>query len=202
MDCRFCRLEEISLLDDKTTFKCPYCGYSFQSSKAGILYDNMMKMPLSSWLLASILWFSAMLTGILLGLGFNSGSLNTTVLFLFLYGGSALLYGFSTSLDYMQALWLWVKTSFFFERKFLRFKAADFEEVKKEVQVLRKKKIISEMATGQSLDDSTGRFIDTDIRPGEKRTPKIAPSFLAGLYSIALAVLFAIVFNQIFPPLF
>ncbi len=200
MDCKFCKLEDIDLLDDNTTFRCSYCGYSFEVSKAGILYDKMMSMPLNSWLLASILWFAAMLTGILLGLGFNSGSLSTTIIFLFMYGVLALIFGFSTSLDYMQVIWLWFKTSFKSRGKFPWFKSADIEEIKKEVQKLRKKKIISEMATGQSID-LTGSFIDTDIRPGEKRIPKISPSFLAGLYTIILAGLFAIVFNQLFPAL-
>jgi len=195
MDCKFCKLENIKLMDDKTTFRCQYCGYSFEASKAAILYDKLMSMPLNSWLLASILWFSAMLTGILFGLGFTSGSLNTTVIFLFLYGAAAFIYGFSTSLDYMQGIWMWIKSTLRHGRR------ADFKEIKKEVQILRKKKIVSEMATGQSLDSLTGSFIDTDIRPGEKRVPKLAPSFLAGLYSIVLAALFLIVFNQIFPPL-
>ncbi|MHA1198285.1 MAG: hypothetical protein ACTSQF_02940 [Candidatus Heimdallarchaeaceae archaeon] len=203
MDCKFCKLEEIDLLDDKSTYRCAYCGYSFSVSRVGILYDKMMQMPLSSWLLASILWFAAMLTGILLGLGFNSGSLNTTIIFLFMYGVAALVYGFSTSLDLMQAVGLWIKSAFYIENKIPKVKKANrFEEIKKEVQILRKKKIISAMATGQSLDEETGRFIETDIRPGEKRVPKIAPSFLAGFYTVVLAGLFAIVFNQIFPPLF
>ena len=202
MDCKFCKLEDITLLDDKTTFRCPYCGYSFQVSRTSILYDKMMKMPLSSWLLASILWFAAMLTGILLGLGFNSGSLTTTILFLFMYGVAAFIYGFSTSLDYMQAIWLWIKSAFYVKSKIIRIRrAADFEEIKKKVQTLRKKKIISEMATGQAFDNLTGRFIETDIRPGEKRVPKISPSFLAGFYTILLAALFSIVFNTFFPPL-
>ncbi|MCE7743334.1 MAG: hypothetical protein GOP50_12860 [Candidatus Heimdallarchaeota archaeon] len=202
MDCKFCKLEEIDLLDDKSTFRCSYCGYSFSVSRAAIMYDKMMQMPLNSWLLASILWFAAMLTGILLGLGFNSGSLNTTIIFLFMYGVLTLIYGFSTSLDFIKAIGLWIKSSFYTKNKFFRVKAANFEEIKKEVQVLRKKKIISEMATGQSIDDSTGTFIDTDIRPGEKRIPKLAPSFLAGFYTVVLAGLFALIFNQIFPPLY
>ena len=195
MDCRFCKLEDIKLLDDKKTFRCQYCGYSFQVSRTGILYDKMMKMPLSSWLLASILWFAAMLTGILLGLGFNSGSLSTTILFLFLYGASAFIFGFSTSLDFIQTILLWFKDTISGK------KPADFDEVKKEIQIRRKKKIVSEMATGQALDGMTGRFIDTDIRPGEKRVPKISPSLLAGLYTLILGALFAIVFSKIFPPL-
>lgn len=202
MDCKFCKLENVDLMDDKTTFRCPYCGYSFEVSRFGILYDRMMQMPLNSWLLASILWFAAMLTGILLGLGFTSGSLTTSIIFLFLYGASALIYGFSTSLDYMQTIGLWIKTSFTNEEgKFSGFRPASMDEMKKEVQSIRKKKIISEMATGQAIDDLTGRFIETDIRPGEKRIPKLAPSFLAGLYTILLGGLFSIVFNVAFPPL-
>ena len=196
MDCKFCKLENIELMDDKTTFRCQYCGYSFEASKANIFYDKIMAMPLNSWLLASILWFSAMLTGILFGLGFTSGSLNTTIIFLFIYGASAFIYGFSTSLDYMQAIWRWIKSTLRHGRR------ADFDEIKKEVQILRKKKIISEMATGQSIESLTTKSsIDTDIRPGEKRVPKLAPSFLAGFYSILLAAMFLVVFNLIFPPL-
>ena len=196
MDCKFCKLENIELMDDKTTFRCQYCGYSFEASKANIFYDKIMTMPLNSWLLASILWFSAMLTGILFGLGFTSGSLNTTIIFLFIYGASAFIYGFSTSLDYMQAIWRWIKSTLRHGRR------ADFDEIKKEVQILRKKKIISEMATGQSIESLTTKSsIDTDIRPGEKRVPKLAPSFLAGFYSILLAAMFLVVFNLIFPPL-
>lgn len=191
MNCRFCKLTDIDLLEGGV-YKCPYCGYSFDVSKTGILYDKMMKMPLSSWLLASILWFSAILTGVLLGLGFTSSSLSTTILFLFIYGASALLYGFSTSLDMMQTLWLFTKYKFRRAKKSL-------DEVKIEMQALRKKKIVSQMATGQSLDESTGKFIDTDIRPGEKRTPAISPAFLAGLYTIGLGIFFTIIFNVVFP---
>ena len=194
MDCKFCKLEKIGLLEDGSTFKCSYCGYSFGSSKVGIFYDKMMQMPLNSWLLASILWFVAMLTGVLLGLGFNSSSLSTAILFLFIYGAAALLYGISTSLDMMQAYWLWIKN--LFTRNY-----SDFNEIKEDVQKLRKKKLISEMATGQALDEATGTFIETDIRPGEKRRPKISPSFLAGIYTIVLGVLFTIVFNVIFQPI-
>ena len=67
------------------------------------------------------------------------------------------------------------------------------------VQVKRKKKIVKEMATGQTIDEATGKAVDTDIRPGEKRVPKIAPSFLAGSYTIILAVLFVIIFTNVFP---
>jgi len=165
----------------------------------GILYDKMMQMPLSSWLLATILWFVAMLTGVLFGLGFNSQSLSTTVLFLFIYGGSSFLYGFSMSLDILQTVWLLIKINIVSLFK-ADVKPVNFQDVKKEVQSLRKKKIISGMATGQAVD-ATGGFIDTDIRPGEKRAPKIAPSFLAGLYTIVLAGAFVIIFNIIFPPL-
>jgi hypothetical protein len=193
MDCRFCKQEKIDYMEGGT-FKCSYCGYSFEVSRTGVLYDRMMQMPLSSWLLASILWFSAMLTGVLLGLGFNSSSLSTSILFLFIYGASAFLYGFSTSLDMMQTWWLFIKY------KFKRGQSKDLSEVKAEVQILRKKKIISEMATGQTLDESTGRFIETDIRPGEKRIPKISASFLAGLYTIVLGAFFSIIFNVVFPP--
>ncbi|MCG3225445.1 MAG: hypothetical protein H7645_00885 [Candidatus Heimdallarchaeota archaeon] len=193
MDCRFCKLENIKLLDDTTTFKCPYCGYAFQSSRTGILYDKMMQMPLSTWLLASILWFFAMLTGVAFGAGFNTASLSTTILFLFIYGGCAFLFGFSTSLDMLQTVWIW------FRNKITR-KSTSLEEVKEIVQELRKKKIVSEMATGQSLDESTGQAIETDIRPGEKRTPKISPSFLAGLYTLILGAAFVVVFNVFFPP--
>lgn len=200
MDCRFCKLENVDLMDDKASFRCPYCGYSFEVSRFGILYDKMMQMPLNSWLLASILWFAAMLTGILLGLGFNSGSLSTSIIFLFLYGAASLVYGFSTSLDFMQTIGLWFKSSFTNEEgKLSGFRPANFDKMKKKVQSLRKKKIVSEMATGQAIDDATGRFIETDIRPGEKRIPKLAPSFLAGLYTILLGALFSVVFNVVFP---
>lgn len=192
MNCRFCKLTDIDLLEGGV-YRCSYCGYSFDVSKTAVLYDKMMKMPLSSWLLASILWFSAILTGVLLGLGFTSSSLSTTILFLFIYGASAFLYGFSTSLDMMQTYWLFVKYK-------IRRVEKDLDEVKLEMQALKKKKIVSEMATGQSLDESTGKFIDTDIRPGEKRIPAIAPAFLAGLYTIGLAVFFTIIFNIVFPP--
>ncbi len=192
MDCRFCKLENIELMEGGV-YKCPYCGYSFDVSRAGIFYDKIMKMPLSSWLLASILWFSAILTGVLLGLGFTSGSLSTTILFLFIYGASAFLYGFSTSLDMMQTYWLFIKYKF-------RKAEKSLDDVKEEIQVLKKKKIVSEMATGQSLDETTGKFIDTDIRPGEKRIPKMAPAFLAGVYTIGLGILFTIIFNVVFPP--
>ena len=112
MDCKFCKLEHITLLEDNVTFRCPYCGYSFEVSRTNILYDKMMQMPLSSWLLASIIWFSAMLTGVLLGLGFNSSSLSTTILFLFIYGATAFLYGFSMSLDFFTAVWILIKRIF------------------------------------------------------------------------------------------
>ncbi|MHA1222881.1 MAG: hypothetical protein ACTSSG_00510 [Candidatus Heimdallarchaeaceae archaeon] len=194
MECKFCKLEDIDLQEDGITFVCPYCGYSFEVSKTGILYDKMMQMPLSSWLLASILWFSAMLTGVLMGLGFNSSSLSTTILFLYIYGASAFLYGGSTSLDFLTAVWLWTKKRF-------KRQGTSFEEVKKEVQELRKKKIVKEMATGQAIDEKTGKFIETDIRPGERKVPKIAPSFLAGTYTIILAAVFSIIFNTIFPAL-
>ncbi|MCG3259258.1 MAG: hypothetical protein H7644_05895 [Candidatus Heimdallarchaeota archaeon] len=192
MNCRFCKLTDIDLIEGGV-YKCSYCGYSFDVSRTAVLYDKMMKMPLSSWLLASILWFSAMLTGVLLGLGFTSSSLSTTILFLFIYGASAFLYGFSTSLDMMQTFWLFIKYRF-------RRKEKTLDDVKQEMQVLRKKKIVSEMATGQSLDEATGKFIDTDIRPGEKRIPAIAPAFLAGLYTIGLGIFFTIIFNIVFPP--
>ncbi len=194
MDCRFCKLEEILLLDDGVTYKCQFCGYAFEVSKAGILYDKMMQMPLASWLLASILWFSAMLTGVVFGLGFNSSSLSTTIIFLLIYGGSALLYGFAISMDYMSVTWRWTIGK-------ITRRSKSFEEIKDEVQQQRKKKIVSEMAAGQVIDDLTGRYIDTDIRPGEKRVAKIAPSFKAGLYTVILAVVFLIIFNFIFPPL-
>jgi hypothetical protein len=134
-----------------------------------------------------------MLTGVAFGAGFNTASLSTTILFLFIYGGSAFLYGFSTSLDMLQTVWLWL-------RKKITRQDATFAEVKEEVQELRKKKIVSEMATGQALDEATGEAIETDIRPGEKRIPKISPSFLAGLYTLILAAAFVIVFNVFFPP--
>lgn len=194
MDCKFCKLENIDYLE-RGAYKCSYCGYSFEVSRTSVFFDNMMKMPLSSWLLASILWFSAMLTGVLLGLGFNSGSLSTSILFLLIYGAAAFLYGFSTSLDMMQTLWLFTKY------KFKRKESRTLDEVKAEVQTIKKKKIISEMATGQTLDESTGKFIETDIRPGEKRIPKVASSFLAGLYTLILGIFFTIIFNVVFPPL-
>ena len=194
MDCRFCKLEGIDLLEDGTTFRCSYCGYSFEVSKGGILYDRMMKLPLSSWLLASIIWLGAMLTGVLFGLGFNSSSLSTTILFLYIYGASSFIYGLSMSLDFFSGVWIWIK-------RFFRREAIDWEEIKAEVQENRKKKIISEMATGQAVDKATGAVVDTDIRPGEKKVPIIAPSFLAGLYTIILAGIFSIIFIIAFPPL-
>ena len=194
MDCRFCKLENIALLEDGVTYKCQYCGYAFEVSRMGILYDRMMQMPLASWLLASIIWFSAMLTGVIFGLGFNSSSLSTTIIFLLIYGGSAFLYGFALSVDYLSVIWLWTKYR-------ITRKAKSFEEIMVIVQEEKKKKIVSEMAAGQAIDEVTGRHIDTDIRPGEKRVPKIAPSFKAGLYTVILAVVFLIIFNFIFPPL-
>ncbi len=193
MDCKFCKLENIDLLEDGITFKCSHCGYSFDVGKTAILYDKMMQMPLSSWLLASLLWFSAMVTGVLLGLGFSSASLSSTILFLFIYGASAFLYGISASIDFFSAIWIYIKGTFSKEK-------ISFDEAKNEVQVKRKEKIVSEMATGQVIDEATGKTVDTDIRPGEKRVPKIAPSFLAGIYTIVLAVLFVIVFTTFFPP--
>ncbi len=194
MDCKFCKLENIDLLDDGITFKCSYCGYSFDVGKTSILYDKMMQMPLSSWLLAAILWFSAMVTGVLLGLGFSSASLSSTILFLFIYGAAAFLYGISSSLDFFSVMGIYIKGRFSKEKN-------TFEESKVAVQVRRKEKIVREMATGQALDEATGKAVDTDIRPGEKRIPKIAPSFLAGGYTIILAVLFIIVFTNFFPPI-
>ena len=194
MDCKFCKLEDIDLLDDGITFKCSFCGYSFEVSKTAILYDKMMQMPLSSWLLASIIWFSAMLTGVLLGLGFSSTSLSTTILFLFIYGVSAFIYGMSTSLDFFSALWISFSSLFSKERMSLT-KAKDV------VQSKRKEKIVKEMATGTAIDEATGKAVDTDIRPGEKRIAKLAPSFLAGSYTIILGVIFIIVFTIAFPAL-
>ncbi len=194
MDCKFCKLEKIDLLEDGTTFKCSYCGYSFDVGKTAILYDRMMQMPLSSWMLAAILWFSAMVTGVLLGLGFSSASLTSTILFLFIYGASALLYGISASLDYFSASGKLIKGWFSKEK-------ITFEDAKLAVQAKRKVKLVKEMATGQALDESTGKTVDTDIRPGEKRVPKIAPSFLAGSYTIILALFFIVVFTNFFPPI-
>ena len=93
----------------------------------------------------------------------------------------------------LQTVWIW------FRNKITR-QQTTFKEVKEIVQELRKKKIVSEMATGQALDESTGQAIETDIRPGEKRIPKISPSFLAGLYTLILGAAFVIVFNVFFPP--
>ncbi|MCK4896147.1 MAG: hypothetical protein KAS47_05015 [Candidatus Heimdallarchaeota archaeon] len=194
MDCKFCKLEKIDLLEDGVTFKCSYCGYSFDVGKTAIFYDRMMQMPLSSWLLAAILWFSAMVTGVLLGLGFSSASLSSTILFLFIYGAAALMYGISASLDFFSASARYMKGWFSKEK-------ITFEDAKLAVQAKRKAKIVKEMATGQALDEATGRAVDTDIRPGEKRVPKIAPSFLAGSYTIILAVLFIVVFTSFFPPI-
>ena len=193
MDCKFCKLEKIDLLEGGITFKCSYCGYSFDVGKVAILYDKMMQMPLSSWLLAAILWFSAMVTGVLLGLGFSNQSLTSTILFLFIYGAAALLYGISAYLDFFSASAKFMVTKFSKEKM-------TFEEAKLAIQVKRKAKIVREMATGQSLDEATGKAVDTDIRPGEKRVAKVAPSFLAGIYTIALASLFIIVFTTFFPP--
>ncbi len=194
MDCKFCKLEKIDLLEDGATFKCSYCGYSFDVGKTAIFYDKMMQMPLSSWLLAAILWFSAMVTGVLLGLGFSSASLTSTILFLFIYGASALMYGISASLDFFSVIGKYIKGWFSKEK-------ITFEQAKIEVQAKRKQKIVKEMATGQALDEATGKTVDTDIRPGEKRVAKLAPSFLAGSYTIILAVLFIIVFSNFFPPI-
>jgi len=194
MNCRFCKLEDINLLEDGTTFRCSYCGYSFEVSRGGIFYDRMMKMPLSSWLLASIIWLGAMITGVLFGLGFTSASLSTTILFLFIYGAASFIYGISMSLDFFQGVWIWIKRLF-------KRESTNWKEIKVEVQELRKKKIVSEMATGQAVDEATGDVVDTDIRPGEKKVATIAPSFLAGFYTIALAAIFTIVYNLAFPPL-
>ena len=194
MDCKFCKLENIDLLEDGVTFKCSYCGYSFDVGKIAILYDKMMQMPLASWLLASLLWFSAMVTGVLLGLGFSSASLTSTILFLFIYGASAFLYGISASLDFFTVIGIFIKGWFSQEK-------VSFDEAKVIVQVRRKEKIVREMATGQAVDEATGKTVDTDIRPGEKRVPKLAPSFLAGGYTIILAVMFIIVFTVFFQPI-
>lgn len=194
MECRFCKLDNIDQLEDKQTYLCPYCGYSFRVSKAAVWYDNIVHLPMGSWLVASILWFSAMLTGVIFGLGFNSSSLKTTILFMYLYGISSLIYGLSVSLDYFSALWRYIK------RK-LRGEEISFDEVKHEVQKLRKEKIIKEMATGRAIDEATGKFIETDIRPGEKKVPKLAPSFLAGLWTIIVGIVFSIMYSVIFPPL-
>ena len=191
MDCRFCKLEDI-VHDEGLSYKCPYCGYSFSVSKMGVFYDNMMKMPLSSMLLASILWFSAMLTGVLFGLGFTSSSLQTTILFLFLYGGSAFVYGGSVSIDFFETI---MKYLF----QLIRGKKPIFKEVKKEVQISRKEKIVKEMTQGAAMAVDTKKHIDTDIRPGEKKTPKVAASFLAGLWTILLGIFFIIIFSNVFP---
>ena len=191
MDCRFCKLGDIGHIEGYE-YKCPYCGYSFTVSRMAMFYDNMMKMPLASWLLASILWFSAMLTGVLFGLGFTSSSLQTTLLFLFLYGGSAFIYGGSVSIDYFETVIKYLL-------KLIRGKRLNFEEVKKEVQISRKVKIVKEMSQGAAIEVETKKHIDTDIRPGEKKVPKIASSFLAGLWTILLATFFAIIFSNVFP---
>ncbi|MBY9002289.1 MAG: hypothetical protein KGD64_15320 [Candidatus Heimdallarchaeota archaeon] len=195
MDCKFCKLAHIDLLDDGITFKCSYCGYSFDVGKTAIFYDRMMQMPLASWLLASILWFSAMVTGVLLGLGFSSTSLSSTILFLFIYGAAAFLYGISSSLDFFSVVWIFIKGWF-------KKESISFAQGKEKVQSKRKEKIVREMATGQAIDDATGRAVDTDIRPSEKRVPKIAPSFLAGGYTLLLAGFFIIVFTRYFPGIF
>lgn len=191
MDCRFCKLEDIGHIEGYE-YKCPYCGYSFTVSRMAMFYDNMMKMPLASMLLASILWFSAMLTGVLFGLGFTSSSLQTTILFLFIYGGSAFIYGGSVSIDFFE-------TMFKYFLKLIRGKRPNFGEVKKEVQVSRKEKIVKEMTQGAVVEVDTKKHIVTDIRPGEKKIPKIANSFLAGLWSILLGTFFVIIFSNVFP---
>ncbi len=191
MDCRFCKLEDI-VHEEGLSYKCQYCGYSFSVSKMGVFYDNMMKMPLSSWLLASILWFSAMLTGVLFGLGFTSSSLQTTILFLFIYGGSAFLYGGSVSIDFFETMGKYLL-------KLISGKKPNFEEVKKEIQVSRKEKIVKEMSQGLAAEVGTKKHIVTDIRPGEKKIPKIASSFLAGLWTILLGTFFVIIFSNVFP---
>ena len=194
MECRFCKLDNIDQLEDKQTYHCPYCGYSFRVSKAAVWYDNIVHLPMGSWLVAAIIWFSAMLTGIVFGLGFNSSSLSTTILFLYLYGLSALIYGLSVSIDYFIAVWRWIK-------KRIRGEPTDFEQIKREVQKLRKEKIVKEMATGKAIDEATGKFIETDIRPGEKKVPKLATSFLAGTWTVLIAIIFSILYSVVFPPL-
>ena len=191
MDCRFCKLEDIGHIEGYE-YKCPYCGYSFKVSRMAMFYDNMMKMPLASMLLASILWFSAMLTGVLFGLGFTSSSLQTTILFLFIYGGSAFIYGGSVSIDFFE-------TMFKYFLKLIKGKRPNFEEVKKEVQVSRKEKIVKEMTQGAAVETDTKKHIVTDIRPGEKKVPKVAASFLAGLWTILLGTFFVIIFSNVFP---
>lgn len=191
MDCRFCKLEDIGHIEGYE-YRCPYCGYSFSVSRMAMFYDNMMKMPLSSWLLASILWFSAMLTGVLFGLGFTSSSLQTTILFLFIYGGSAFLYGGSVSIDFFETMGKYLL-------KLISGKRPNFEEVKNEVQVSRKEKIVKEMTQGLAAEVGTKKHIVTDIRPGEKKIPKIASSFLAGLWTILLGTFFVIIFSNVFP---
>ncbi len=189
MECRFCKLADIDRIE-KNVYRCPHCGYTFEASKWDEFYDTILHMPLASWLVASLIWLGAILTGILFGLGFNSRSLSTTTIFLYLYGLTAFLYGGSTSLDYFQSLWLWFKG-------FIKGQHPDFQEIQHRVQRIRKEKIAKKSTV--SVEATSGKHIETDIRPGEMKVPQLAPSFKAGLICLMIAIVFSIVYGNIFP---
>ncbi|MHA1304423.1 MAG: hypothetical protein ACTSPI_12060 [Candidatus Heimdallarchaeaceae archaeon] len=188
MECRFCKLADIENVE-KNLYRGSHCGYSFEVSKWDEFYDMILKMPLSSWLVASMLWFSAMLTGVLFGLGFNSTSLSTTTLFLYFYGITAFLYGGSKSSDYFMSLWLWFKET-------IKGNKPDFQEIQHRVQRIKKAKIAKKSTA--SVEATSGKYIETDIRPGEMRVPHLATSFKAGILTILMGIIFSIVYGAIF----
>ncbi len=193
MQCKFCKLDDIEQEGEKQ-FRCSHCGYVFTVSRWDIFYDKVLEMPLSSALIASMMWAAAMLTGIIFGAGINNSSLNTTIIFLYLIGGTAFIYGISYSLDLLEAIAIYIL------RKIIG-KSPNFYDVKMEVQKKRKERIVKEMGVGKALDEATGEHIETDIRPGEKRIPQLAPSLTAGLLTLLLAVYMSILFAFMFQPI-
>ncbi len=194
MDCRFCKLTNINNVAGHN-YRCQHCGYSYTASNWDIFYDKMIRMPISSFLLASMFWFFSMVLGVILGGGFTSAALNTTILFLFLIGSTAFIFGLSTSVDYIQAILIYTS-------RWIKRQNPDLDEVKKEVQEKNKKKIVKEVtATSTSTyDEEKGTFVETDIRPGERKVPRIAPTFKAGLWTIITGAVFSYVYTVMFPP--
>lgn len=188
MECRFCKLRDIENVE-KNVYHCNHCGYSFEASKWDIFYDTLLHMPLSSWLVASLLWGSAMLTGIVFGVGFNSKSLSITTLFLYLYGITAVLYGGSKSSDYFQAIWLYFT-------QWIRRKNPQWNEILEVIRKRRKEKMAKKSTA--SVVATSGTHIETDIRPSEMRIPYLSASFKAGLITTLFGVIFSIVYGVIF----
>lgn len=193
MQCKFCKLDDIDQEGEKQ-FRCSHCGYIFTVSRWDLFYDKILEMPLSAALIASMMWAAAMLIGIIFGAGINNASLNTTIIFLYLIGGTSFIYGISYSLDFLEA------SAIYILRKIIG-RSPDFYDVKMEVQKKRKERIVKEMGIGKALDEATGEHIETDIRPSEKRIPQLAPSLLSGLLTLFLAVYMSIIFNFIFEPI-